>query len=326
MTLSLWAELMADDDVERALPELAQGGLGIGLHLPAERVGDARFAALTRRAADRGVAVRAWPLLSREHGYWIGESNAAEAALLLESIVRWAARPGGPALAGVSLDLEPDFQYAEALRRAGAARVDRLLGLLVAHVDRAHFAAAQATLARAVAAVRRAGLFTHAVTFPLVLDQPEGDTTLEDALDIPVSGIDWDEVSFMVYQTPFAQLTGAWLGPALVHSYACDATARFGARAGIDLGIVGDEGVGVEPGLRYPDPGALVEDRAAALAAGIPDARTRVYGLAGVLASGGTRRWLAGQVVPRAPRPSRAVRGLRAAIAGICTGLRATRP
>ena len=176
MTLSLWAELMADDDVERALPELAQGGLGIGLHLPAERVGDARFAALTRRAADRGVAVRAWPLLSREHGYWIGETNAAEAALLLESIVRWAARPGGPALAGVSLDLEPDFQYAEALRRAGAARVDRLLGLLVAHVDRAP---SPPPRPRWPAPSRRcaARVVLHAVTFPLVLDQREGDTT-----------------------------------------------------------------------------------------------------------------------------------------------------
>lgn len=131
------------------------------------------------------------------------------------------------------------------------------------------------------------------MTYPLVLDQPPESTAIEAALDIPVTGIEWDEVSFMVYQTAFVQQTGLpWLGSGLVHSYARDAVARFGERAGLDLGVVGDFGVGLDPGDRYPDPATLRADVAAMLGAGIPLARCRIYGLKGVSHSGGLARWL----------------------------------
>ncbi|MBK8999361.1 MAG: hypothetical protein IPM35_26875 [Myxococcales bacterium] len=253
MVLSLWAESMPDAAVEAALPALSASGLGIGLSLPSERLGDRAFARLTRNAAQAGVSVRVWPLLPRERGYWIGEANVEETRELLLALLDWRAKRGGPVFEWVSFDLEPDYAYSESLRRAARRRPDKVLGMLSEHVRPTRFAKARASLARSVQTLRRAGVSAHAVTYPLVLDQREGDTTLEDALSIPVSGIDWDEVSFMVYQTPFAQLIGAWLGPALVSSYAKTAVARFGARAGIDLGIVGDHGVGIDPGESLPE-------------------------------------------------------------------------
>ena len=292
MTLALWAELMSDSEVSACLPALSKLGLGLGLMLPAERLGDRAFARVTRQAADLGVPIRLWPLLSRQRGYWMGKTNAAEAAALIDRLVAWRQERHGPAFAGVSVDLEPSFEYSEALRKAGNTRPDRLLRLLLARVNPPEHRAAREHLGGAVDRLRSVRLVAHAVTYPLVLDQTEGSTLLEDALDIVVSGIEWDEVSFMVYQTPFAQLLGSWLGPALVHSYAQSAVAHFGARAGLDLGIVGDAGVGVDPGARYPSPSALFEDLAAARAAGVPAERTRIYGLAGVLQCGGVERWL----------------------------------
>jgi len=324
---ALWAESMSDADVRAALPTLSAAGAGLGLMLPAERLDDASFARLTRDASDAGVPIRAWPLLPTELGYWISESNAAHAAELLESVAKWTERRGGPALQGVSIDLEPDFEYSERLRHASRGRPDRLLAMLVSHVRPDRLGAARDSLARGVRRLRSAGLWAHAVTFPVVLDQPEGTTLLEDAFDIPVSGIDWDEVSFMVYQTPIAQWVGAWLGPELVRSYAESAVARFGDRAGLDLGIVGDAGVGVDPGLRYPSPDALWQDIRAALAAGIPSGRLRIYGLVGVNQNGGVAEWLSPRDVEPAPTSAdtRAVQGFRNAVRAVEVALRVSR-
>lgn len=325
MALSLWAESMEDLAVEAALEPLAASGVGLGLSLPSARLGDPEFARLTRKAARAGVPVRLWPLLSKAHGYWLGEKNVAEVSDLMRALVAWRARRGGPELDAVSFDLEPDFHYSEALRLQARGRPDRALALLRDNVTPTRFAKARASLARTVQTLQRAGIFAHAVTYPLVLDQAEHDCTLEDALSIPVSGIDWDEVSFMVYQTPFAQLAGSWFGPALVQSYARTAVQRFGDRAGIDLGVVGEHGEGLDAGDRYPGPHALAEDLAASQAAGIPLERTRVYGLAGVLDSGGIAEWLDPRPAPVPAAESREVEGFRNLVRGVATGLRATR-
>lgn len=302
---------MTDAEVAGALPALARLGVSLCLALPSDRVGEDAFASLTRRAADHGVSVRLWPLLPRVRGYWVGETNVDDAAELLDAITRWR----GLAVDGVSVDLEPAYAYSEALRAAQKTSPAGFVALLRSHVDAAAFARARDTLARAVDHARRAGLVLHAVTYPLVLDQPDGTPAIEDAFDIPVNGIAWDEVSFMVYQTAFAQQVGEWLGPALVHSYARTAVARFGDRAGLDLGVVGDAGVGLDPGDRYPDPGPLRADVGAALDAGIPLSRLRVYGLRGAIHAGGAPHWLAlDTVTPRAPAPSRMVDGLRNAV------------
>lgn len=325
MPLSLWAESMDDAVVEAALEPLAASGLGIGLSLPSVRLGDADFARLTRKAAQAGVPVRLWPLLSKAHGYWLGEKNVAEVSDLMRALTAWRARRGGPEFREVSFDLEPDFQYSEALRTRARGRPDRALALLRDNVTPTRFAKARSSLARTVQTLKREGVFTHAVTYPVVLDQSEHDATLEDALSIPVSGIDWDEVSFMVYQTPIAQLVGTWFGPALVQSYARTAVQRFGDRAGIDLGVVGEHGEGIDAGERYPGPHALAEDLAASQAAGIPLDRTRVYGLAGVLDGGGIAEWLEPRPAPVPAAESRAVEGFRNVVRGIATGLRVAR-
>ncbi|MCA9592925.1 MAG: hypothetical protein KC776_06425 [Myxococcales bacterium] len=316
MSFGLWSEFADDDTVRGALPELGRLGLRLHLALPAARLGDAGLAALTREAADHGVDVFAWLLLDRAHGYWVGETNAEQVREAVLDLLRWRSARDGVALRGVSFDLEPDFEYAETLRHSP---VFRWLPLMKQHLHADKFTRAQQVLSDTVDRLHQADVFAHAVTLPLVLDQPEGSTLLEDALDIPVSGIPWDEVSFMVYQTAFAQLVGEWLGPALVQSYAEDAIARFGERAGLDLGVVGSAGIGIDPGRRYPDPETLRQDAAAARAAGIKS--LRVYSLDGVLEQGGPERWLPPREIARPGGTRREVLGLRNAVATLVRAL-----
>jgi hypothetical protein len=321
MTVGVWAELMSDERIHTALPELAAAGARLHVALDVSRIGDDELAALTREASRRGVGTWLWPLLPKELGYWIGEANAEHAARALDDIRDWCSAPAGPAIQGVSIDLEPDYAYSEELRSLGG-RPDRLLACLARHVNPARHAAARDVMARAVERTKQAGLRVHAVTYPLILDGGDG-TTLEDALDIVVADIDWDEVSFMVYQTAFRQLAGTWFGPRLVYEYAKEAVSRFGSRAGLDLGVVGDAGIGLDPGGRYHEPTALHEDVRAGIAAGIPLSRMRVYGLDGILSQGGIARWLPhSNPGPLRPEPSNAVTGLRHAVRGVATGLR----
>ncbi|MCC6215328.1 MAG: hypothetical protein IT376_10690 [Polyangiaceae bacterium] len=318
----VWAELMGDDEVRDALPALAALGLRLQLALPAARLGDPELARLGRDAADQGVRIGAWLLLPREDGYWIHEGNVEAVDAAVRRLLAWRDSPGGLGFDTVSFDLEPAYAYSEALREAQRTDPSRWLSLLREHLVPERFARARDALARTVDRVTAAGVRAHAVTYPLVLDQPAGSSAIEDALDVPVSGLAWSEVSFMVYETPFAQQAGSWFGPALIHDYARTAVERFGERAGIDLGIVGEVGLGVDPGDRYPDPDSLRADVAAALAAGVRPEHVRVYSLAGLLAEGGVARWLGGgPPEPREPPPSRAVRGLRNLVGALAGSL-----
>lgn len=318
----VWAELMSDDEVRATLPLLASTRSRLHLAVPAKRIGDEQLASLTREAVSVGVEVMAWPLLPMTDGYWISEDNVEATERAIDSLLRWRARPAGAAFDGVSFDLEPHYVHSEALRRSAARASTRFFALLSNHVNPAAHGRARDDLCRVVDRVRAAGLHTHAVTYPVVLDQPEGCHALEDALGIVVTGIEWDEVSFMVYQTVLAQLTGIWFGPGLVHSYATDAVRRHGPRAGLDLGVVGDFGVGLDAGRRYPNAQTLAADAASARAAGVSCDRLRVYGLKGIAQQADAAAWLDW---PEAEAPQseddRAARGLRNAITVLARAL-----
>ncbi|HMR08870.1 MAG TPA: hypothetical protein PKA88_23985 [Polyangiaceae bacterium] len=316
----VWVEFLSDPEVRSALPAVAPHLGRIHLSISTTRFFSDEFAALTRQAKECGLDVYLWPLFPIERGYWLGEHNAAELQEVMQGLLRWRDAPGGPSFDGVSFDLEPGHAYAERLR---TSKLHRLPTLLIEHVDPAAFERARLLFARALDTLHQGQLRAHAVAFPLVLDDAPGDRVLEDALDTPVSDLDWDEVSFMVYQTAFTQLAGLWFGPSLVAAYAQAAVARFGERAGLDLGVVGGPALGLDAGDRYPDPTVLAADLAAAHGAGIPYAQIRVYGLAGLLEEGGAGRWL-GQLPPCAtPAISQETTGLRAGIQALSRALKA---
>jgi hypothetical protein len=90
--------------------------------------------------------------------------------------------------------------------------------------------------------------------------------------------------------------------------------------------VVGNAGVGLDPGDRYPEPAALRDDVRAGLAAGIPLSRMRVYGLDGIIREGGIERWLSFEDPSPAEPPATAlVTGMRHGVSGIATALRVTR-
>ncbi len=315
----VWVEFLSDEEVTAALPAIAPQLSRLHLSLSVKRIGEPSFAKLTRAAGELGLSVYVWLLFSIEDGYWLGEHNAAKLQPIIADLMRWRDAPGGPVFDGVSFDLEPGHDYAVKLRKCKAIQLPRLLAQ---HVDPVAFEEARKHFGAAIAQLQRKGVSAHATAFPLILDDAEDGAILEDALDTPVSNLDWDEVSFMVYQTAFAQLAGLWFGPSLVASYAQSAVQRFGERAGMDLGVIGTPALGLDAGDRYPDVSALAADFAAARSAGIPYERMRVYGLSGLLKEGGTECWLRQLPTAKLPETARETTGLRAVVGALARTLR----
>lgn len=318
-----WCELPAPASVRPWLGLLAERGVDLCLAWPTDGPPDARLA-LAAEAARRGVRVRPWPLLSRDDGYWAGAANAdAFAAAALAVLDHWEG--AGLAPGWLMVDVEPPYARAAALDEALRRRppnVRRVIRLLRA--DTADLTRARRIYAALVADARRRGWRVALTTLPFVVDG-EG---LARALALPVDGVPWDRITLQVYRTMFDDLVprpvGRGFGPGLVHAYARAARARFGDRAGLDLGLVGE---GVWPASVYAGPADLGADLAAAHAAGIPPSHLHVYDLGGIIERGPSEQWFAAAGPARPPR-DRAARCLRAALRladrALCAAQRST--
>ena len=88
------------------------------------------------------------------------------------------------------------------------------------------------------------GFKVMVVTIPIVLDDIlDGDSMIQDVMNIPVDQVPWDEFSFMAYTTTFSRLLRTELSSNLVYSYGRDAVKACGEKAAIDLGVIGHAGM-----------------------------------------------------------------------------------
>lgn len=315
--LAVYSEFLAYADVEPTLPALADRGAALSIGVPSTAIGDAALASLLRAAATASVEVRLWFLLPREDGYWPNEDNLATFGAEVTRLLDWLEADGLVASTLV-YDLEPGLAYSEELRAGfSEGSLEGLRALMETHVDAARFAASRDALSAQVRAVQARGYRVAAVTYPQVVDDlGDGDADLQDALDIPVDGVPFDEVAFMTYQTAFAEAQGAWVGPGLIRSYATDAVAHFGDRATLALGIVGTAGIIESDGPPYASPEVLAQDVAAALGGGIT--RLEVYSLDGMVELADVPGWLAAtEAVPSAPAIEAQARVVRGAARGL---------
>ena len=142
------------------------------------------------------------------------------------------------------------------------------------------FTEASAIYQQMVDDLEAVGFYSMVVTYPQVLDDlPDGDTSLQDMFDIPVSTVSWHEVSPMVYTTTFEEMSGGTFGPYVVYDYALRTVDAFGDAASIALGVSG----------AMEDPGRLAAEIAAAKAGGIE--RIQVYSYRGSLDHTGPAAW-----------------------------------
>jgi len=320
--LSAWAEFAAVDDLPAYLERAGALELNVNLALLEGRHDREYLASACAEAEKREVALRLWPLLAEEDGYWANQAN-------VEAFTDWTmwlaevARRDCPRAEGFQVDLELPIDRTRTLLEliGGGGSVAELISFLVDGRDPEAFEEARAGYADLVAELREDGYLVSASTVAMVADDfADGDQSIAQALWTPVEGIDWDVVSFQVYRSTFdCHYAGALADPTqrfepgLVSSYAASIRARFPESGGVGLGTTGS-GMGTEEPLAGPE--ELQADLAAALAAGIPLGQLDVFSLDGLVDREDAAQWIA-EPEPAEPEPDPATEELRALLAAL---------
>ena len=206
-SLAVWSEFLPVAEVRDHLPTLARYEADLYLAVRADDLDDELAAFLTdARAA--GVAVRPWLQLP-DAGVWVNEDNAEAFAAFALAFLEWAATHG-VLVEWLIFDLEPSFSYAEQLRTTSAeGGIGAALDLLTTHRDAERFEAARQALQELVDRLHTSGVRAMGVTLPWTIDDlADGDPDLQDLFDTPLAGIDWDQVSVMVYRPAFSECSG----------------------------------------------------------------------------------------------------------------------
>ena len=133
-----------------------------------------------------------------------------------------------------------------------------------------------------------------AAVLPFVLFDPSDGRLrpVQRALAAPVDALPWDHVSVMLYTS----MIEGWSRGLIPRPRALDLLARgavasrrrFGAAAGVSVGVVDVGALGNEP--RYRDPAELAVDVAVSLANGVHT--INLFDLGGVLRRGPAEAWL----------------------------------
>jgi hypothetical protein len=312
--LAVWSEFLSDDAVRAQLGFCAREGVDLYLAIPSTRIGDPALAALLRAADAAGVGVRAWLLLPEADGYWPNEHNLAAMRAAALAFADWRDAEGLP-VKWIVFDMEMSLARNQEVQRLRESEGQvAAVEAIKAGRDPVAYAAARAGYGLLVDELHARQLQVMAVTLPMVLDDAEdGDDDIQDGFDIPIFGIPWDEVSFMVYQSLVYDFLGSWHGPDLIDSYARSAVAQLGARAAVALGIVGSAGIAPVT-MPYPDAPTLLADHAAARAAGV--GRVSVYSLDGLVQQAEPGSWLDRDIAPQVPEYGDA-ETLRALVRGL---------
>lgn len=290
MSHAIWAEFMPYSWVQADLKRLAAHHLQINLAISLARPFDNTLKQFLRAAAAEGVPVGAWLLLDDQQGYWPNASNASLYCKEVARFVSWL-ETERLSIREVIVDMETPLMMSRLLKthllRGLKLEYQRWLSLS----NHLQFWEGVDHFRQLVRALRQAGLRAQVVTYPMIVhDLVAGQTAFQEFLQVPVTPVDWDQISLMVYRSSFQDLLPFAISADLVYRYFKLAkTVLPNTPVCAALGVIGSIGKVSEGG--FQDPQALYQDLAAARAAGVTHAQ--LFSLDGMHQLGNPQDWLA---------------------------------
>ena len=235
--LAIWCEFMPYAAVAAQLPVLAKYDCGLILHVEQGSFADPDFAELLRAAQRAGVGVDAWLLLPYEQHLYVGQASVGITRQLARQAADFFAKERLQVRA-FTFDCEPSPLLGRELFAAVRAKSPRQLArTLRDQMDAKTFWRDAAEINDLIAELRGRGYAVDGAANRAFLDaQARGNVALEDALNAPVSGVAWDALSFITYRYRVSQLS--YVG--MLNRYAALARRLYGARAALDVGLIGD--------------------------------------------------------------------------------------
>ena len=235
--LAIWCEFMPYAEVETHLPALAEYGCDLILHVERESFADPAFAKLLRAAERVGVGVDAWLLLPYEEHLYVGQASVETTRELARRAADFFEEKR-LAVRAFTFDCEPSPLLGRELFEAVRAKSPRQLArVLRDQLDPETFRRDVAEINALIAELRERGYAVDGAANRAFLDaQARNNVALEDALNAPVSGVEWDALSFITYRYRLSHLSYL----AMLNRYAALAKRLYGARAAMDVGLLGD--------------------------------------------------------------------------------------
>ncbi|MFC1888347.1 hypothetical protein ACFL4G_01185, partial [Thermodesulfobacteriota bacterium] len=276
-----------------------------------------------RRYTSAGIELALWPLLPDEIGYWPNERNVDSFSAFVQEILDQV-RTDGLRLPWIAIDMEPPIYQMDALKGTwGIDRLRTLASLARANRNRPRFEAASDRYRSLLGVIHRAGAKTLVPVLPILSHElTRNGQGLQDLLETPITGIGWDVISLMIYNSMLVGYSGeriSWTDARWYLYSTCREMRRaLGTRASVSVGLLSPAKLGDEP--YYEDPDELRPDVQAAVAAGIAD--IAVYSLEGILGKKDPEAWLktVARSGPAVPARSRRVDLVRA-LGGLITRL-----
>jgi len=299
VTLGVKSSNVPFQEVQSYLPLLQEKEANLYLEVRAPHIGSQDLRNLLEEAKERGIRTILWPLLSTDQGPWANDGNASLFTALVEQMMDWLDQQG----------LHPEWIVVNMENSAAQMEIIKeyfyngefqaLVELLLGNIDREGFEEAVEEYRLLVHQIHGRGYKVMVTTYPFMMDDfHDGDADFQDMANVPLSGIDWDALTFTTYRTAYSGDLGVEFSPYMVYEYGRAAKKLFGERARLAVGMIGrtDHGEG------YASPDDLALDISAAKAAGIPE--IDLFHLGGMIEEGGPAVWLdTGDAPSRAPPP-----------------------
>lgn len=276
----LWSEFLTPDETAARIAVLKEKGIALFQNIPSDKIFDEDYGELLGRASCSGLEVRAWLTLPKKDGYWPNEKNAVLFSSTAIELARWI-RASNWNINWIVVDMEPDFEMLNKLLSSlGSFDIATAVRILAENMDDEGYREAHGIYSDMVEELHSMGFKVMVTTFPMLFDDlADGDSTIQNLLNIPVDGIAWDQISIMAYTSIFESLLKTDVPEYLVYSYGADAVKYYGDRAAIEIGMIAQIGMIAYEGIS--DPEVLKKQVGAAKAAGLKD--IHAYSLDGIL-------------------------------------------
>ncbi|MHA1518553.1 MAG: hypothetical protein ACTSRK_00085 [Promethearchaeota archaeon] len=264
-----------------------------------------------------------WPLLDVEDGYYPNEISVDKFKDLIINLLEWYKTNGFKMPTGVLIDLEPPTDPKEAKKatklreqrmktksklkqklmwkrqkRKGAIgklqTIKNLINTVKTNINPKRFEESIPKFIEIQKIMHDYGTRAIAVALPLAYeDSFDGKFLIQDFMTVPVSGVDWDMINYMIFNTDYVAASKGIISHTdyqhLIYVYGKEFVEKFGPdRASITLGITN---LGVTD-IRavQTDPKLYKMEASALLAAGIKD--LGLYALDGILEQKDPVKWI----------------------------------
>jgi len=284
------------EEVQKQLPKLKIKNANLYIQIKDEDVGNENLTTVLKNAKALEISTIIWPLLETDQGPWANEFNYEIFGELVNKITDYLKE----------IEISPKYivinmensinQMDTIINYLKNKDYKAIIELLMTNLDRESFNKGVAGYKKIVDDLHAKGYQVMITTYPFMIDDfKDGDPDIQDLANVPISGIDWDALTFTPYRTAYNGDFGMTFTPYIVYDYGKAAKNIFKEKARVALGIIGESSHG--PGFTSSED--LSKDIAAAKAAGIE--QIDLFHLKGMVESGDLDAWINADVKAEIP-------------------------